>query len=562
LGKGERGHRPQDYRNHSWHRRFVNSFEMNSKPNALISKLMTIRVLLLPCLALPLIAFAEPVVPAPSPSPEASAATRSSEPVTPSKSVENSVVKVFSTLRAPDPAKPWSKQSPSEITGSGAVIAGKRILTNAHVVLYASEVQIQANQAGDKISARVEAVAPGIDLAVLKLDDEKFFDSHPALKFRKNLPDAKDAVMAYGYPTGGTSLSITKGIISRIEFAGYNLSTPGLRIQIDAAINPGNSGGPAVVGDEMIGLAFSHLQGAQNIGYIIPAEEIELFLRDVADGHYDGKPAMYDDVQTLENPALRSFLHLPPSVEGIVVHRPFSTDASYPLKEWDLITKIGDTPVDDQGMIKVSDNLRVRFTYLIQKLAKQNKVPLTLFRGGKELKIDFPVLSQRPLVIPDLEGAYPSYFVYGPMVFADASNEFLGLAARDRQAGGMIGMLTFLGSPLITRVGDKPAFEGERLVIVTSPFFPHKLAKGYGNPAWQVVKTVNGHPIKNLAHLVEVLRDLKDEFVTFEFNARASGETIVFPRAETVAATNDILTDNGIRSQGSPDILKIWETKP
>jgi S1-C subfamily serine protease len=523
---------------------------------------MIMRFLLFLCLALPPMALAEPVSPAPSPSPEGTAAAQSSQAITPSKSVENTVVKVFSTLRAPDPAKPWSKQSPSDITGSGVVIPGKRILTNAHVILYASEVQIQANQAGDKISAHVEAVAPGIDLAVLKLDDEKFFDSHPPLRFRKNLPDAKDAVMVYGYPTGGTSLSITKGIISRIEFTGYNLSTPGLRIQIDAAINPGNSGGPAVVNDEMIGLAFSHLHGAQNIGYIIPTEEVELFLKDTADGHYDGKPAMYDDVQTLENPALRSFLHLPPSVQGIVVHRPFQNDASYPLKEWDLITKIGDTPIDDQGMIKVSDNLRLRFPYLIQKLAKLNKVPLTLFRDGKELKIEFPVLTSRPLVIPDLEGSYPSYFVYGPMVFADATNEFLGAAARDRQTSGLMGMLTFMGSPLLTRVGDKPAFEGERLVIVTSPFFPHKLAKGYGNPAFQVVKTVNGHPIKNLAHLVEVLRDLKDEFVTFEFNARATGETLVFPRAEMVAATNDILTDNGIRSQGSPDILKIWEAKP
>src|SRR5204862_1391651 len=211
--------------------------------------------------------------------------------------------------------------------------------------------------------------------------------------------------------------------------------------------------------------------------------------------------------------------------------------------------------------IKVGENLRLRFAYLIQKLAKENKVPLTLFRDGKELKIEFPVLSHRPLAIPDLEGSYPSYFVYGPMVFADATNEFLGSAARDRQASGMIRMLTFLGSPLITRVGDKPAFEGERLVIVTSPFFPHKLAKGYGNPAWQVVKTVNGHPIKNLAHLVEVLRDLKDEFVTFEFNTRSSGEAIVFPRAEMVTATENILNDNGVRSQGSTDVMKIWTAK-
>src|SRR6476619_6462405 len=105
---------------------------------------MTMRFVLLVCVALPLTTLAEPV--SPPPTPEGPAGTQSAQAVTPSKSVENSVVKVFSTLRAPDTAKPWSKQSPSDITGSGAVIAGKRILTNAHVVLYASEVQIQANQ--------------------------------------------------------------------------------------------------------------------------------------------------------------------------------------------------------------------------------------------------------------------------------------------------------------------------------------------------------------------------------------------------------------------------------
>ena len=188
--------------------------------------------------------------------------------------VANSVVKVFSTVRYPDFYRPWAKESPSEVTGSGVVIEGKRILTCAHVVLYASQVQVQANQAGDKISATVEFIAPGIDLAVLKLDDETFFDSHPALPRAKLLPDIKDAVMVYGYPEGGTSLSITKGIVSRIEFTSYNFPVSGLRIQIDAAINPGNSGGPAVVGDKMIGLAFSHLNQAENIGYIIPSKKL------------------------------------------------------------------------------------------------------------------------------------------------------------------------------------------------------------------------------------------------------------------------------------------------
>src|SRR3954451_10155030 len=290
--------------------------------------------------------------------------------------VENAVVKVFSTLRYPDPFKPWAKQAPSEATGSGVVIDGNRILTNAHVVLYASQVQIQANQAGDKLSATVVAVAPGIDLAVLKLDDESFFKTHAPIGRATALPDIKDPVLAYGYPTGGNALSITKGIISRIEFVPYNYPVSGLRIQIDAAINPGNSGGPAIAGDKMIGLAFSHLGGAQNIGYIIPNEEIELFLNDVADGKYDGKPAIFDELQTLENPALRAFLKLDKKAEGIVVHTPYERLGPNPLKEWDVITKIGDSAVDDQGMVQVGAgaNLRIRFAYLVQKLAKNGKV--------------------------------------------------------------------------------------------------------------------------------------------------------------------------------------------
>jgi hypothetical protein len=42
------------------------------------------------------------------------------------------------------------------------------------------------------------------------------------------------------------------------------------------------------------------------------------------------------------------------------------------------------------------------------------------------------------------------------------------------------------------------------------------------------------------------------------FDGRSS-EGLVFPRVKLVASTEDILTDNGVRSQGSPDMLKIWQ---
>lgn len=468
---------------------------------------------------------------------------------------ESAVVKVFATLRRPDLLKPWTKQSPMEVTGSGVVIEGHRILTNAHVVTYASQVQVQGNQAGDKVFANVVAIAPGIDLAVLQVDDKSFFDSRPPLPRASVLPQIKDPVLAYGFPTGGTSLSITKGIVSRIEFVPYNFPVSGLRIQIDAAINPGNSGGPAVAGDKMIGLAFSTLNHAQNIGYIIPNEEIELFLKDIADGHYDGKPAMFDELQTLENPALRAFLKADPSIQGMVVHRPFDTEPSYPLKEWDIITRIADAPIDDEGMIKLGTDLRVDFRYLIQNVAKKGKIPLTVVRAGKPLQIQLPAPTTRPLLIPSLNGEYPPYFIYGPLVFSKATLQFNGFLG---SSAGVFSALGFVHSPLITRIGDPPDAEREELVIVSSPLFPHKLSKGYSNPSGGVVYSVNGIKIRSLAHLVAVLRDLKDEFVTIEFDGQG-GEGIVFPRAEAVAATDEILNDNDIRAQGSPELLKIWQ---
>ena len=121
--------------------------------------------------------------------------------------------------------------------------------------------------------------------------------------------------------------------------------------------------------------------------------------------------------------------------------------------------------------------------------------------------------------------------------------------------------LSASASPLALRRVDKPAFPGEQLVVVASPFFPHKLSKGYSNPQSRVVETVNGIKIKSMKHLVEVLRDARDEFMVFEFSGH-SGESPVFPRKEVLAAIEDILTDNGVRSQGSPDTLAVWNAKP
>lgn len=486
--------------------------------------------------------------------------------------VESSVVQVRSTVRLPDLGKPWAKQAAKEISGSGVIIEGKRILTNAHVVLYAAELQVQGHGSGNKVSARVEFLAPGIDLAVLRLEDDTFFEKRGPLPRAKTLPVVKDTVTVYGFPTGGTGLSITKGIVSRIDYTSYNYPVSGLRIQIDAAINAGNSGGPAVVGEAMIGLAYSRLGGAQNIGYIIPNEEIELFLHDVADGKYDGKPLLFDEYMKLENATLRGFLKAHDRQEGVVVRECDNPDPAYPLKKWDVITKIGDTAIDREGKVILRDQLRVAFSYLIQHKVRDGKVPLTVWRDGNELIMDVPTERTRPKLIPHLNGAYPDYFIFGTAVFSVATEDYVSLltsvsaaaasAQGVPQAGGVnvANLLSAIGSPLMTRRSERATGEEQELVLIPAPLFPHKLTKGYGNPSGRVVKSVNGKPIQSLRHLVETVRDATGDVVIFELAGRG-GETLVLPRKEMIAATDEILAENGIRTQGSPAMMKVWAAK-
>ena len=179
---------------------------------------------------------------------------------------------------------------------------------------------------------------------------------------------------------------------------------------------------------------------------------------------------------------------------------------------------------------------------------------LTVVRAGKPAQVRLAVSPDHPALIADLKGEYPSYFIYGPLVFSEATAQFLSFAENNAM---MVRALGFIGSPLITKFGEAPDATREELVVVSSPFFPHALSKGYENPSAGVVRSVNGTRVRSLHHLVALLRDLKDDFVIFEFEHRM-GETLVFSRREMVAATEEILTDNGVRAQGSPALMQVW----
>ena len=173
------------------------------------------------------------------------------------------------------------------------------------------------------------------------------------------------------------------------------------------------------------------------------------------------------------------------------------------------------------------------------------------------MTVQAPVSPRRKMLIPDLDGAYPSYFIYGPIVFSRASSEFISFMTGNVQA---MNAFAQAASPLVTQRGKIATPAREELVVVSAPYFPHKAMNGYGNGFASVVEAVNKVPVRSLAHMVTLLRDLKDDLVVISFDQRNS-QSIVLRRKEMLEATEATLTDNGIRTQGTPDVMAIWNRK-
>ncbi len=465
--------------------------------------------------------------------------------------IGDSVVKVYATRRAPDFVRPWSKGNPQESSGSGVVVEGKRILTNAHMVLYAKEIFVQGSQSTERVPARATVVAPGMDLAILEVERPSFFDDHPPLPVADEIPAMKQTLNVYGFPIGGEQMSVTQGIVSRIEYTNITYLVEGLRIQVDAALNPGNSGGPGVSDGKIVGLVYGKNERGENIGYLIAAEEIRMFLKDIHDGVYHGKAQLWDYLGPTQNEALRAKLGLGKQ-SGAMVYSLDSNAPDYPLKKWDVVTRIGDHWLDSEGNAKIRDDLRLSFEYFVPKLARGGRVRLSIVRDGKPREVDVPLRADGNFVMPFLAGKYPRYFIFGPMVFMSASQELLYSLAE----GPFAARLIVTKSPLLARGMDHPAFDGEEIVTLGYRLLPHKISKGYTPSPFSVVSRVNGAAVRNLAHLVELLRDAKGEFLTVELAGPAA--PLVFRRSELLQATDDVLSDEGVRKPYSDDLESVW----
>ncbi|XP_077232478.1 protease Do-like 2, chloroplastic [Tasmannia lanceolata] len=460
----------------------------------------------------------------------------------------NAVVKVYCTHTEPDYSLPWQKQRQYTSTGSAFMIGDGKLLTNAHCVEHGTQVKVKRRGDDTKFVAKVLAKGVECDIALLSVESEEFWKGSEPLRFGR-LPCLQDAVTVVGYPFGGDTISVTKGVVSRIEVTSYaHGASDLLGIQIDAAINPGNSGGPAFNDQgECIGVAFQVFRSeeAENIGYVIPTTVVSHFLNDYdRNGKYTGFPSLGVLLQKLENPALRSCLKVH-SNEGVLVRRVEPTSAANNvLNEGDVIVSFDGVPIGCEGTVPFRSTERIVFRYLISQKFSGDVAELGIIRDGTHMKVQ-TVLHPRVHLVPyHIEGGQPSYLIIAGLVFTPLSEPLIDEECEDS-----------IGLKLLTKARYSSAkFKGEEIVIL-SQVLANEVNIGYENMSNQQVLKFNGTRIRNIRHLAHLVDTFENKYLVFEFE---DNFLAVLEREAAAASSPCILKDYGIPSERSLDLLEPY----
>lgn len=320
--------------------------------------------------------------------------------------VKDTVVQIFAQTAVPDLLQPFKTPGQYQGTGSGFFInTDGEIITNAHVVNQAKSVWIQIPSLGKRqIDVDIIGVSPDRDLALLRIKPDELESIKNDLNGIKFLPlgnsdlvHRAEEVMTLGYPLGQQGLKSTSGVVSGRE---QNL------IQIDAAINPGNSGGPSVnLKGEVIGINTLYAPDAQNVGYIIPINELKIIVDDLRKVKLLKRPYLGILFNNASD-ALTQFLGNPPP-GGVYVVEVYKDSPLHKagIQKRDMIYEINGHQLDVYGELLWNED-RISIIDYVSQLRLGQEITMVVYRQGKRIDVKF--IFDHPELLP-IHKIYPGY---------------------------------------------------------------------------------------------------------------------------------------------------------
>jgi S1-C subfamily serine protease len=428
-------------------------------------------------------------------------------PPKPNGPVQKSLVRITATEVAPDYRAPWNAGMLGRGVGAGFVIEGNRIMTNAHVVSNSRYLTVERDGDPNKYPAKVMFIAHDCDLALITVDSPSFYKNMLPLKFG-GIPELESTVSAYGYPIGGERMSVTTGIVSRIDFQLYTHSSidQHLAIQISAQINPGNSGGPVMQNTKVVGVAFQGYSGdvAQGVAYMVPTPVINRFLKDVSDGRYDGYVDLGITYGKLQNPAQRKFLGLKDDGRGVLVETVVAAGpCAKILQPGDVLFSIDNHPIASDGNVELEGE-RVEMPEVVERKFKRDSVKFDIWRDKQSTSGSVQLDTVPPYLMQSHKyDVRPRYVVYGGLLFQPLSLDLL-----EAYQPTDLRLRHFFDFYVI----DQIYLEHPDVIVLTN-ILPDPINTYLAPYRGGIVDQINGKKIHTLEELTKVLAEPADRFV-------------------------------------------------
>ena len=464
-----------------------------------------------------------------------SAVPSAGQPIDIASGAWDNIVKVEVAALDPNYREPWNSGQPQAWSGTGWLVGKNKFVTNAHVVSNSTRILIRTTSDPEPHAARVVAVAHDCDLAMIEAVDEKHF-AHLKPLVVGTIPDLNTEVSVIGYPVGGERISVTRGVVSRIDFQPYSHTgvDSHLTIQVDAAINHGNSGGPVLQDGKVVGVAFETADArvAQSVGYMIPTPVIQRFLKDIEDGHYDHYVDFAISDFPIENSAQRRALGLNDDGIGMMVAdvEPVGS-AGGVLEIGDVLLKLDGNPVLSNGLMRVDGQLIDKNEVIERKFAGQT-VKVDLMRNGKPLQKELTLKRFEPYVkLGEQFDERPRYVMYAGLVMQPMVRNLMdAFQIRDSIVNYVFD--NYLIKKLYL---DRPE------VVVLTQVLPDEVNGYLQNEAPAIVDEINGVPIKTMKDIQRALavKGTHPDFVEIKLYER--GRPIVLKRSLAAEAQPRIM---------------------
>lgn len=455
--------------------------------------------------------------------------------------IKDAVVHVYVVKHTYNALTPWNSDT-QKGSGSGLIIKGGLILTNAHVAADATFLEVQRHGETKRYEAEVVYISHEADLALLRTKEATIFNEVKPLELG-DLPQTQQEVEVYGFPIGGTTLSITRGVVSRIEKQNYAHTDENLiAVQIDAAINFGNSGGPVISNGKVVGVAMQSGFFTENIGYMIPTPIIQHFLKDVEDGKTQGFGFPGFLVQSMENPAMRRKYSVDDNQTGVLAHKIYpNSPADGIMKVGDIITKIDGHQIQNNGTVEFRPGEYLNYTHWIDLHQLGDEIKFSIIRDDKPMEISLKM--DRPgkeflLVQPNQFDKQPTYYIYGGFVFMPLNQDILG-------------SMDPVPPTLAALAQEAPSAERKEVILMTQ-VLPADINKDYHHDNNLIIKKVNGESVPDFKTFYQKMQTASSPFIVLETD---DGYQVVIDRTEATTKQPSILARYGISTDRSKDLL-------